>query len=82
MPLCDLGDDEGATVRKRLKTLRAAGTKVMHYVHTRLTYYPNGTEMACCKCCEDEPYVLARVANETKNFPTDGIFVDNAGAIA
>jgi hypothetical protein len=51
----------------------------MHYVHTRLAYYPNHTEMACCQCCEDEPYVLSRVANETKNFPMDGIFVDNAG---
>lgn len=77
-PLCDLGDAAGALVRKRLETLRSAGAHLLHYTHTRIAYYPNGTEKPCCECCEDLPYVLGRVGNETRNFKTDGIFVDNS----
>ena len=78
VPICDLGDAEGETVRQRLKILREAGTHILHYVHTRLANFPNGTEKPCCECCEDLPYVLSRVANETANFPADGVMVDNA----
>lgn len=78
VPICDLGDAEGALVRKRLDTLRAAGTHILHYTHTRIAYWPNGTEQKCCQCCEELPYVLSRVDNETKNFPDDGMMIDNS----
>eukprot|EP00666_Eupelagonemidae_sp_cell4sb_P001304 gene1304-18102_t len=78
VPLCDLGDAAAAAVRAGLATLRDAGAKVLHYTHTRLANYPNGTEKHCCECCERESYVRSRVANETRRFPRDGIFVDNA----
>ena len=31
VPICDLGDAEGETVRQRLKILRKAGTRILHY---------------------------------------------------
>ena len=80
VPICDLGDDEGAAVRARIATLREAGAHVLHYTHTRIAYFPNGTEQRCCECCEDLPYVISRVDNETRNFPADGIFTDNVVA--
>jgi hypothetical protein len=78
VPICDLGDDEGAAVRRGAATLRDGGAKVLHYTHTRISYFPNGSEYPCCECCEDLDYVLSRVKNETHNFPSDGIFNDNS----
>ena len=80
VPICDLGDEEAAAVRRGVAVLRTAGARVLHYTHTRIANYPNGTEKACCECCEDLPYVLSRVDNATRNFPLDGIFTDNAVA--
>ena len=80
VPICDLGDAEAAAVRRGVAVLRTAGARVLHYTHTRIANYPNGTEKACCECCEDLPYVLSRVDNATRNFPLDGIFTDNAVA--
>ena len=67
-------------MRRGVAVLRTAGARVLHYTHTRIANYPNGTEKACCECCEDLPYVLSRVDNATRNFPLDGIFTDNAVA--
>ncbi len=78
VPICDLGDKEAVRVRRGIAKLRDAGAHVLHYTHTRISYWPNGTEQSCCECCEELPYVLSRVANETRNFPRDGIFIDNA----
>ena len=50
---------------------------VLHYTHTRVAYFPNGTEHECCECCEPIDYVEKRIRNETLHFPDDGIFSDN-----
>ena len=55
MPICDMGDAEGAEVRQRLTTLRAAGAHVLHYAHTRVANFPNGSEQACCECLGSDP---------------------------
>jgi hypothetical protein len=77
-PICDLGDEQGVAVRAGLSVLRQAGVHVMHYTHTRISNFPNGTEEKCCECCEDLDYVVERTSNETRHFPDDGIFTDNA----
>lgn len=76
-PICRLNDTQGEAVRKGISVLRDAGVHVLHYTHTRLGYWPNGTEMACCHCCENVSYVTRRIQEETSAFPKDGIFNDN-----
>ena len=67
-------------MRAGLDILREGGVKILHYTHTRIAYYPNGTEQACCECCEPLSYVESRIENATMNFPADGIFNDNVVA--
>lgn len=76
-PICRLNDTQGEAVRQGISVLRDAGVHVLHYTHTRLGYWPNGTEMACCECCENVSYVTRRIQEETAAFPKDGIFNDN-----
>ena len=77
VPICRRNDTEGKAVRKGIAVLREAGVHVLHYTHTRLAYWPNGSEYACCQCCEKQSYVERRIAEETTAFPRDGIFNDN-----
>ena len=77
VPICRRNTTEGAAVRAGIAVLREAGVHVLHYTHTRLAYWPNGSEYACCQCCEKQSYVERRVAEETNAFPSDGIFTDN-----
>ena len=79
-PICRRNDTEGAAVRAGIAVLREAGVHVLHYTHTRLAYWPNGSEYKCCQCCEKQSYVERRVAEETTAFPSDGIFTDNVMA--
>ena len=44
-PICQLNDTQGAAVRDGIKVLREAGVSVLHYTHSRLGYYPNGSEV-------------------------------------
>jgi hypothetical protein len=39
---------------------------VLHYTHTRLGYWPNGSEYKCCQCCEKESYVAGRVKDRAR----------------
>ena len=82
VPICDLGDAEAAAVRAGIGVVRRAGGHILHYTHTRIANYPNGSEMKCCQCCEDVGYVQSRVENITVNFASlgDGLFVDNVVA--
>jgi hypothetical protein len=82
VPICDLGDPEAAAVRAGIDIIRNAGGHVLHYTHTRIANYPNGSEMKCCQCCEDVGYVTSRVQNITMNYGGlgDGLFVDNVVA--
>ena len=52
VPICRRNDTEGAAVRAGIAVLREAGVHVLHYTHTRLAYWPNGSEYKCCQCCE------------------------------
>lgn len=65
VPICRRNDTEGAAVRAGIAVLREAGVHVLHYTHTRLAYWPNGSEYKCCACCERQSYVERRVAEET-----------------
>eukprot|EP01051_Picozoa_sp_SAG22_P018414 SAG22_NODE_3094_length_1945_cov_1.432052_3_plen_77_part_00 len=40
---CHLKNQMGRDINHALDALRAAGVKVTHYVHTRVTNYPNGS---------------------------------------
>lgn len=44
-PICRLNDTQGEAVRAGISVLRQAGVRVLHYTHTRLGYWPNGTEV-------------------------------------
>ena len=66
VPICRRNDTEGAAVRAGIAVLRAAGVHVLHYTHTRLAYWPNGSEYKCCQCCEKESYVAGRVKDRAR----------------
>eukprot|EP01047_Picozoa_sp_COSAG01_P021055 COSAG01_NODE_1209_length_11232_cov_5.378818_9_plen_1014_part_00 len=81
VPVCHANSTSGATMRSELQVLRAAGAKVMHYVHSR-QLYRGGEPAPCCRCCDSLSNVTRRVDTELAAFPNDGIFTDNVVADA
>ena len=79
-PVCDQPGAAGEAVRRGMATLRSAGVRLLHYTHSRLAEWPNGTEYKCCHCCEDLTYVQSRAGEEARRWPSDGVFTDNAVA--
>jgi hypothetical protein len=77
---CHLKNKMGQDINHALDDLRAAGVKITHYVHTRVTNYPNGSYAPCCQCCETLANITERIESEIAAYPADGIFIDNLRA--
>eukprot|EP01048_Picozoa_sp_COSAG05_P005283 COSAG05_NODE_310_length_11636_cov_115.006934_2_plen_1499_part_00 len=77
---CHLKNKMGQEINHALDQLRAAGVKITHYVHTRVTNYPNGSYAPCCQCCETLANITERIETEIAKYPMDGIFIDNLRA--
>jgi hypothetical protein len=80
-PVCHKNTTDGVTIRAELDVLRAAGVRVLHYVHSR-QLYRDGKPAPCCKCCDSLGNVTRRIDTELTAFPNDGIFTDNVVANA
>jgi hypothetical protein len=77
---CHLKNKMGRDINHAIDMLREAGVHITHYVHTRITNYPNGSYAPCCQCCESMANLTQRIDTEIGAYPQDGIFLDNIRA--